>query len=142
VYEYDAGPIYHDAYVQVEAFRVQHGSWPAFGLRFTTADRTIVVSGDTRPFDGLAAHYRNCDLLVHEVYSVAGFQRRPPEWQRYHASAHTSTTELAALANESRPGLIVLVHQLFWGTSEEELVAEISERYDGPVVSGHDLDLY
>ena len=142
VHEYEAGPIYGDELVQVEAFRVQHGSWPAFGLRFTTADRTVVISGDTRPFDGLAEHYRGCDLLVHEVYSVAGLQRRPPQWQRYHTAVHTSTHELAKLANVARPGLIVLVHQLFWGVTEEALVAEIQEQYDGPVVSGHDLDVF
>ncbi len=142
VHEYEAGNIYADAHVQVEAFCVQHGSWPAFGLRFTTADRTVVISGDTRPFTGLAAHYRGCDLLVHEVYSAIGFQRRPVAWQRYHAAVHTSTHELAALANEVRPGLLVLVHQLFWGISEDALVAEIRERYDGAVVSGHDLDIY
>ncbi len=142
VHEYEAGKIYADEHVQVEAFRVQHGSWPAFGLRFTSADRTVVISGDTQPFAGLAAHYRDCDVLVHEVYSATGFQRRPPAWQQYHAAVHTSTHELAALANEVRPGLLVLIHQLFWGVSEDALVAEISERYDGPVVSGHDLDVY
>lgn len=142
VHEYEAGLIYEDELVRVEAFTVQHGSWPAFGLRFTTDDRTVVLSGDTRPFHGLADHYRGADLLVHEVYSVAGFQRRPPEWQRYHEAVHTSTTDLAALANEARPGLLVLVHQLFWGTSEDALVAEICADYDGAVVSGRDLDIF
>lgn len=142
VHEYEAGEIYQDAFVTVEAFRVQHGSWPAFGLRFTTPDRTVVVSGDTRPFDGLAAHYQNCDLLVHEVYSAVAFQRRPPAWQQYHAAVHTSTTALAALANQVRPGLLVLVHQLFWGEPEDALLDEIRAQYDGPVISGHDLDLF
>lgn len=142
VHEIEAGEIYADTFVRVEAFRVQHGSWPAFGLRFTTADRTVVISGDTRPFDGLAAHYRNCDLLIHEVYSAEGFQRRPPEWQRYHAAVHTSTQEVAALANAAQPGLLVLIHQLFWGVSEDGLVAEIEAAYDGPVISGHDLDRF
>ncbi len=142
VHEYEAGQIYQDELVQVEAFRVQHGSWPAFGLRFTTADRTVVISGDTQPFAGLADHYRGCDVLVHEVYSAVGFQQRPPAWQRYHAAVHTSTHELAALANAARPGLLVLVHQLCWGVSEAALVTEIRERYDGPVLSGHDLAVY
>jgi RimJ/RimL family protein N-acetyltransferase/ribonuclease BN (tRNA processing enzyme) len=142
VHEYAAGPIYSDEYVRVEAFAVQHGSWPAFGLRFTTDDRTVVISGDTRPFAGLADQYRDCDILVHEVYSTAGFQQRPPEWQRYHAAVHTSTQELAALANVAKPGLLVLVHQLFWGIAEDALIDEIRASYDGPVISGHDLDVF
>ncbi|MCB0063536.1 MAG: GNAT family N-acetyltransferase [Caldilineaceae bacterium] len=142
VHEYEAGQIYRDDFVQVEAFRVEHGTWPAFGFRFTTGDRTVVISGDTRPFDGLVEHYRECDLLIHEVYSAEGFERRPPEWQRYHAAVHTSTQELAALATIAQPGLLVLVHQLFWGVSEEALVAEIRAAYAGPVISGHDLDQF
>ncbi|MCE7982102.1 MAG: MBL fold metallo-hydrolase [Caldilinea sp. CFX5] len=142
VHEYGAGRIYSDENVQVEAFRVDHGSWPAFGFRFTTPDRTIVISGDTRPFAGLADHYRGADLLLHEVYSVRGFANRPAEWQRYHSTVHTSAHELAALTKAARPGLLVLTHQLFWGVTEADLVAEVQAHYDGPVVSGRDLDVF
>lgn len=142
VHEVGAGLIYRDDRVQVEAFRVEHGSWPAFGFRFTTPDRTIVLSGDTRPFAGLADHYRGADVLIHEVYSVRGFATRPAAWQRYHSNVHTSTHELAALAKEARPGLLVLTHQLFWGVTEADLVAEVRAHYEGPVVSGRDLDVF
>jgi ribonuclease BN (tRNA processing enzyme) len=49
---------------------------------------------------------------------------------------------LAALANVARPGLLVLTHQLFWGVTEADLLAEVRAHYDGPVVSGRDLDVY
>ncbi len=142
VHEYNAGLIYQDERVQVAAFRVQHGAWPAFGLRFSTADRTVVFSGDTTPFPGLAAHYQGCDLLIHEVYSATAFAERPAAWQRYHQAVHTSTRELAALATQAKPGLLVLVHQLFWGRTENEVLAEICEGYAGAVVSGRDLEVY
>jgi hypothetical protein len=32
--------------------------------------------------------------------------------------------------------------QLFWGTSDQELLAEIKQHYSGKVVSGRDLDVY
>ena len=134
--------IFQDENVTVSAFRVSHGSWPAYGFRFVTDDRTIVVSGDTRPTEHLVELYTGCDLLVHEVYSTAGFANRPPEWQRYHSNVHTSTAELADIANQVRPGLLVLVHQLHWGVSDEELIAEIHSAYDGRVVSGKDLDVF
>ncbi|MBI3459583.1 hypothetical protein HY009_01430 [Candidatus Acetothermia bacterium] len=76
------------------------------------------------------------------MYSVKGFATRPPEWQKYHSSFHTSSHELAEIAKQVKPGLLVLYHQLFWGTTEENLLAEIQEIYDGPVVSGKDLDVF
>ena len=42
-------PILQSDSLTVDAFPVSHGPWPAFGFRFTTPERTIVLSGDTRP---------------------------------------------------------------------------------------------
>jgi len=137
------GEVYRDENVRVIAFAVKHGSWPhAYGYRFETADRVIVVSGDTAPCESLEVHARGCDILVHEVYSDAGFATRSPEWQRYHAAFHTSARQLGQIATQARPGLLVLYHQLFWGTSEQALVEEVRGTYRGPVVSGKDLDVY
>ena len=119
-----------------------HGSLPSFGYKFQTPDRTIVISGDTAPTEAVVEAARGCDVLIHEVYSSSRFQRLPPAWRRYHSSMHTSTRELAEIALEARPGLLVLYHQLFWGATEEELLAEIRQQYDGHVVSGKDLDVY
>jgi len=143
VHEFSAGLVYQDDNVRVIAFPVKHGSWKhAFGFRFETADRTIVVSGDTAPSEELIRQAKGCDVLVHEVYSQRGFTTRPPEWQRYHASFHTSSTELAAIANEVKPRLLVLTHLLLWGSTPAELLAEIRRDYDGEVRCGADLDVY
>ena len=121
------------------AFPVQHGGLEAYGFKFMTDDKTIVVSGDTCPTETLIEQARGCDLLIHEVYSAKQFATRPPAWQAYHRQAHTSTVELATIANEVQPGLLVLTHQLFWGVTEAELLAEIRTHYTGEVVSGRDL---
>jgi ribonuclease BN (tRNA processing enzyme) len=144
VHEIKAGQVYRDANVTVTAFRVPHGEWPfAFGYRFDTSDgRSIVISGDTGPGDAVANACNGCDVLIHEVYSTAGFARRPPDWQRYHARYHTSSEQLAAIATKAHPGLLVLTHQLFWGTAEKDLLAEVTRLYSGKVVSGHDLDIF
>lgn len=143
VHEIEPGPIYEDGRVRVTAFPVQHGSWPqAFGYRFETPDRTIVISGDTRPSASVVENCGGCDLLIHEVYSQAGFERRTPDWQAYHSSSHTSAPELARLAAQARPGTLVLYHQLLWGSTPEELLAEIRQLYDGRVVYGKDLDAF
>ncbi|MFC1889741.1 MBL fold metallo-hydrolase [Thermodesulfobacteriota bacterium] len=141
-HEIAAGIVYEDSNISVEAFPVLHGSWQAFGYKFTTPDRTVVVSGDTAPTNTIVEKAQGCDVLVHEVYSTAGFAKGPPHWQTYHSSMHTSSRELAEIASRARPGLLVLYHQLFWATSEEALLEEVRVDYDGEVVSGRDLDVY
>lgn len=137
------GPIYRDANVTVTAFPVSHGSWEhAFGYAFQTADKTIVISGDTKSGKAMAKQAMNCDILVHEVYSSEQFQKIPPVWQRYHSSFHTSTTELAAVARVAKPRLLVLYHQLYWGATDEDLVREVRSGYTGNVTSARDLDVF
>lgn len=137
--EFDApGTVFQDERVTVSAFRVEHGSWPAWAYRFETAEGSIVVSGDTAPCAGIEAAAAGCDILVHEVYSARAFAALTPAWQRYHGSVHTSTRELAALARRVRPGLLLLVHQLGWGGGDS-LAEEVREAYDGPVLDGRDL---
>jgi len=140
--EIEPGLVYQDEHVKVEAFAANHGTWSAYGFKFYTPDRIIAISGDTAPAASCLAAYRDCDVLVHEVYSSVGFQDRETVWQRYHASVHTSAQELVRIANEVRPGLLILYHQLFHGVSEEMLLQEIQTGYDGRVVSGQDLDIY
>ena len=143
VHEILPGVVYQDANVKVRAFAVDHGSWEhAYGFRFETPDRVIVLSGDTVPSDNLIRHARGCDVLLHEVYSHEKYSGRPAKWQKYHAAFHTSTRELADLARKINPGLLILYHQLFWGATDADLVREIRETYPGPVVSGNDLDVY
>ena len=142
-HEIKPGVVYKDENVTVKAFLVSHGSWKeAYGYRFETPDRTIVISGDCAPSPSIIDNCNGCDVLIHEVYSQSGFTTRPPEWKKYHSRYHTSSKELAELASKARPGLLVLYHQLFWGTSEENLLKEVQAGYSGKVVSGHDLDVY
>ena len=143
VHEIEPGVVYQDSNVTVEAFPVTHGSWPqAFGYKFHTPDRTIVISGDAVPSESIVEMSKGCDVLIHEVYSQKGFDKREPAWQRYHADSHTSSRELADIATRAKPKLLIIYHQLFWGTSEEELLAEIRAHYTGRVVSGKDLEVY
>ena len=137
------GVIYQDENVKVEAFPSNHGTWPnAFGFRFTTPDRVIVISGDTRPNDKVVEYAAHADILIHEVYSKKGFETRSEDWKRYHSEHHTSAVELGEIASRCQPGLLVLYHILSWGSSEEELVNEIAEEYPGKLISGRDLDIY
>ena len=48
----------------------------AYGFRFTSEDKVIVFSGDTGPSKTLEKFAAGADILVHEVYSNAGFLRK------------------------------------------------------------------
>jgi ribonuclease BN (tRNA processing enzyme) len=139
-----AGVVYRDSNIVVKAFEVPHQPWPhAFGYRVETPDRIIVISGDTKPSDAIARECAGCDVLLHEVYSAVGLPKAPPQMQRYHPTAHTSTYELAEIAAKAKPKLLILYHQLYLGgATDDDLVREVRSRYNGRVVSAHDLDLY
>ena len=78
VTEIDEGIIFRDNQVTVEAFRVVHGNWTeAYGFKFTTPDRTVVISGDTVPCAKLIEKSRGVDILIHEVYSQEKLAERP-----------------------------------------------------------------
>jgi ribonuclease BN (tRNA processing enzyme) len=141
-HEINEGQVYKDRFVEVEAFQVDHGSLESYGYKFVFPNRTIVISGDTRPSQNLVEAAMGCDILIHEVYSIIGLQNRPKDWQNYHSTVHTSSHELAEIASKVKPGLLVMYHQLLWGRTEEELVSEVLERYSGEVVSGRDLDVF
>jgi len=137
------GEIYRDSNIVVEAFPVIHGSWPnAWGFRFTTPDRVIVVSGDCKPSPKVVEYGKGADILVHEVYSQTGYETKSEEWKTYHGQHHTSTLELAEIAKKTAPGKVVLYHILFWGSTEAELLQEIQTVYKGEVVLGQDLDVF
>ena len=148
-HEIAPGIVYRDRNVTVTAFPTRHEDMVhSFGFRFDTADRAIVISGDTTPTQALIEHSRKCDVLVHEAYSMESYRRASPRWQEYRRRAHTSSVELAEIANTVKPGLLVLYHRSNAGGApgaidiEEELIEEIRQAYSGKVVIGHDLDVF
>jgi ribonuclease BN (tRNA processing enzyme) len=143
VHEIEVGIVYRDAKVTIRAFAVPHAGWKyAFGYRVETPDRTIVISGDTRPSPAIAAACHGCDVLIHEVYSDSGFTTVPALRQAYHAGAHTSATQLGAIATQAQAKMLILTHLLFFGASEERLLSEVRSTFAGNVVLARDLQLF
>jgi ribonuclease BN (tRNA processing enzyme) len=103
----------------------------------------IVISGDTKPSDAIARECAGCDVLLHEVYSAVAIPKMTAQMQRYLPTAHTSSYQLAEIASKAKPKLLVLYHQLYLGgASDDDLVREIRSKYNGRVISAHDLDSY
>jgi ribonuclease BN (tRNA processing enzyme) len=142
------GVVYRDRNVTVTAFRVHHEEMTdSFGYRFDTPDRVIVISGDTTPTQSLIDHGRGCDVLIHEAYSMETYNRVSAQAQEYRRRHHTSSVELAEIANELNPDLLVVYHRSNAGGAaesadlEDTLLDEMRDLYEGRVVMGHDLDV-
>jgi ribonuclease BN (tRNA processing enzyme) len=155
VHEINSGMVYRDENVTVKAFDAHHGQLPqTFGFRFDTPDRTVVISGDASAQSDVLANCQGCDVLIHEVYTDASFALVSPEWKKYRLAYHTSSKQLAEIANKAKPGLLILYHRANPGCdqartaecreagSEDQLLKEIRQTYNGKVVIGHDLDVY
>ena len=156
VHEIGEGVIYRDELVTVTALRVSHGTLESYAYRFDTPDRSILISGDTCPMPVIAAQ-TGCDILLHEVEYAGGLSQRTPQWQKYHRAVHTLSTDLAQIAKAAQPGLLVTYHRIYHldvfapgqdtraevARREAAILEEIrSAGYEGPVVNGHDLDIY
>lgn len=143
------GLVYRDRNVTVSAFPAHHEEMvDSFSYRFETPDRVIVISGDTAPTQTLIDHSHGCDVLVHEAYSMMACRngaRPSPEFRRRH---HTSSIELAEIANKVKPGVLITYHRSTIGEGSsgpgqgDVLIDEIRRAYNGRVVAANDLDVF
>ena len=147
-HEIKPGVVYKDANVTVTAFQTKH-AMDSYGYRFDTADRSVVISGDTNPTQTTIDACNGCDVLIHEVLTHDWLSRRP-DFVNYAAKFHTTTSQLAELATKAKPRLLVLYHSsIAWRpvvddqrSRPEVLLREITSTYAGQVVVGRDLDVY
>jgi ribonuclease BN (tRNA processing enzyme) len=137
-HEINTGVVYKDANITVTAFPTKH-AMESYGYRFDTPDRSIVVSGDTSPVQATIDACHGCDVLIHEVIPVA-WLAKTPALQAFAAKYHTTSAQLAALATEAKPRLLILDH--ISSDAVDGLLEEMTGRYSGRVVIGHDLDVY
>jgi ribonuclease Z len=136
VTEVTSGTVFTDSNITVKAFEVQHGNWKhALGFRIDTPDRSIVISGDTRPSEAIVQACGGCDVLLHEIGSPSA---GPPNYMK---EFHTSPSELAEIASRAKPRLLLLYHPVI-RKPPAEIVREVMEGFHGPVIFARDLDIY
>jgi ribonuclease Z len=142
----DAAPgvVFQRAGLVVVAFAVDHGPVrPAFGYRIGFAGRTVVLSGDTRATDVVAAQAKGADLLIHEVIAPEAERRLaaitdPHALERILAH-HASPEDCGRLFATARPRLAVYSHIVPSPATAEDLVPPTRRFYDGPLEVGRDL---
>jgi ribonuclease BN (tRNA processing enzyme) len=111
------GVVMEDEGIKITAALVRHPPVvPAFGYRFDTRDRSIVISGDTAPSDNLIALARGADVLVHEVLYAAGVDRlvagigNVTTLKQSIMSHHTTAEDAGRIAQAAGVKTLVLSH--------------------------------
>lgn len=134
------GVVYDDGKVKITAFAVDHRPvLNAFGYRFESDGRTVVISGDTRPTENLVKYAKNADVLVLEAYLPEHFLRvDTPEVAAHLMSYHTSADEAGELAAKAGVHTLVLTH-LIPGNADETFRERAARKFKGEIVVGKDL---
>ncbi|MEO8004903.1 MAG: MBL fold metallo-hydrolase [Betaproteobacteria bacterium] len=111
------GLVFEDENVRVTAALVDHPPVvPAFGYRFDTRDRSIVISGDTKMSDNLIQLARGADVLVHDAYFPAAIDKlvagvpNAPRLKASITSHHTSAEDAGRVAHAAGVKTLVLSH--------------------------------
>jgi ribonuclease BN (tRNA processing enzyme) len=145
----DGGPVMRDQNVKVTAALVDHPPVvPAFAYRFDAPDRSIVISGDTRPCDRLVNLARGADVLVHSalyVGAVDGLVARVPNASTLKASiiAHQTSAEDAGKAAQAAGVKILVLSHLVPAddpeVTENMWIEAASTHFRGKIIVGKDL---
>jgi ribonuclease BN (tRNA processing enzyme) len=144
------GVVYQANGVKVTAFLVDHGPVkPAFGYRVEYRQRSIILSGDTRPSNNLVKFAKGADLLIHEVGARSKqdpiFSGPPDELlpnsrgTRRQAKTildhHTDPPEAGRVFEMVKPKLAVFSH---YPGGSATILPLVRQTYDGPIEFGED----
>jgi ribonuclease BN (tRNA processing enzyme) len=145
----EGGLVLEDDNVRVQAVLVDHPPVaPAFAYRFDAPDRSIVISGDTRPSENLIKLAQGADVLVHEVLFPAGVDRlvagvaNAATLKQSILSHHTSAEDAGQVAKQAGVKTLVLSH--FVPPDDPHItdrmwIEAASAHFDGKIVVGKDL---
>lgn len=145
----EGGPVMQDENLTVTATLVDHPPVvPAFAYRFDGPDRSIVISGDTRPSDRLIRLAAGADVLVHEALYVPAVERlgarvpNAPALKRSILSHHTPVEEAGRVAREAGVKKLVLSHLVppdDPAVTDEMWLEAARVHFRGEVILGKDL---
>jgi ribonuclease BN (tRNA processing enzyme) len=121
---------------------------PAFAYRFDTADRSIVISGDTARSDAVIALARGADVLVHEALYLPAVDRlvasipNASTLKKHIVESHTSAEDCGRIAQAAGVKTLVLSH--FVPSDDRQITdtmwADAARRhFKGEVIVGKDL---
>jgi ribonuclease BN (tRNA processing enzyme) len=143
------GVVMQNADVKVTTTVVRHPPIVhAYAYRFDTADRAIVISGDTTYSPELIALARGADVLVSEVMHLAGLEallKKVPNaatLREHLLASHIVTEDLGKLAAAAGVKTVVLTHFV---PSDDNSITDgmwmegVRKHYKGEIIVGRDL---
>ena len=142
------GRIFEDDRVRVTAALNDHPPIEhSFAYRFDTADRSIVISGDTKYSGAVVRLARGADVLVHEVVSRQYWERadapQPGSVIRHILASHTDAPDAGRVAAEAGVKTLVLSHYVPTEgpntPAEADWLAGARRHFKGEVIAGRDL---
>ena len=143
------GAVMQDENVRVTAALVEHPPMePSFAYRFDCPDRSIVISGDTRPSQALVELARGADILVHEVMHVPSIETliardsNAKTLREHLLASHTTTEQVGRLATEAGVKTLVLSHFVPGGypfVADDVWYDAVRPHFSGTLIIGRDL---
>jgi ribonuclease BN (tRNA processing enzyme) len=144
-----AGVVFEDENVKVTSALVDHPPVvPAFAYRFDGPDRSIVISGDTKPSQNLIELARGADILVHEALYPAAIDRlvgsvpNASSLKESIVSHHTAAEDAGRVAQAAGVDTLVLSHFVppeDPSITDEMWVDAARVHFRGRVIVGKDL---
>lgn len=143
------GNVLQNEDVKVTACLVHHPRISqAFAFRFDTAERSIVISGDTAYCPELADFAKGAEILVHEVLYLPGIEnliRRLPNARRLREhllASHTGTEDVGRIAARAGVKTLVLTHFVPGddpSITDVQWTEGIRKHFKGQIIVGKDL---
>jgi len=143
------GAVMQDDNVKVTAVLVDHPPVePAFAYRFDCPDRSIVISGDTRPSQNLVKLAQGADVLVHEVMHLPSLEQliatepNAKTLREHLLASHTTTEQVGRIATEAGVKTLVLSHFVPGGypfLKDEVWFDAVRPYFSGNLIVGRDL---
>jgi len=130
--------------VKVTAFLVDHGPVkPAFGYRIDYAERSVVISGDTKPSENLAMYAEGADVILHEVLSPKQVEYVEQKFTAEQAATiidiHTTAEQAGEIFADASPRLAVYYHTRNTAEDVVALKDATASKYDGQLEVAQDL---
>jgi ribonuclease BN (tRNA processing enzyme) len=143
------GVVFEDSNVRVTAALVDHPAiTTALAYRFDCADRSIVISGDTRPSPALIELARGADVLVHEVMHLPALdaliatEPNAATLREHLLASHTTTEQVGQVATQAGVKTLVLSHFVPGGfpfLEDSVWYDAVRPHFAGHLVVGRDL---
>ena len=138
--EVESGLVWQQSELKVTAFAVDHGAVkPALGYRVDYGAYSVVISGDTTYTEGLIQHAEGADVVIHEAMMAS-----PPLLAKHSRLArvqdyHSTPQQVGRSLSSIQPRLAVLIHLLKFGSSDADILEQVTKNYAGDVRLGQDL---